>query len=179
MNPIDESAADSLIRAARAFPGELRVLAIGPCTNLALALRTRLAPGRGRRPRRDEHRHPREHREDQDPSRCPRPRPSGHRADPGPTRTSKQPGPRDRSPVGPDQDLASVQLRGRRRRTVRQSSRRARDRRYSSPNAPTCGELPCAPSTKDKPRTPCSTPSSATPNRSPRSTTPTTAGSMT
>lgn len=36
--PVDGSAAAALIRAAREHPGRLRVLAIGPCTNLALAL---------------------------------------------------------------------------------------------------------------------------------------------
>ena len=34
----DGSAAEALVQAARAHPGALRVLAIGPCTNLALAL---------------------------------------------------------------------------------------------------------------------------------------------
>ncbi|RJS46587.1 nucleoside hydrolase [Nocardioides cavernaquae] len=37
-SPVAGSAAEALVRAARAHPGELRVLAIGPCTNLALAL---------------------------------------------------------------------------------------------------------------------------------------------
>ncbi len=36
--PVDESAADMLIRLAHEYPGSLRVLAIGPLTNLALAL---------------------------------------------------------------------------------------------------------------------------------------------
>jgi purine nucleosidase len=36
---VSESAADMLVRLSTEFPGELRVLAIGPLTNLALALR--------------------------------------------------------------------------------------------------------------------------------------------
>jgi purine nucleosidase len=38
-SPVAESAPEMLVRLARAHPGELHVLATGPCTNLALALR--------------------------------------------------------------------------------------------------------------------------------------------
>src|SRR5205823_2741914 len=37
-SPIEESAAEQLVRLARQFPGELVVLALGPLTNIAVAL---------------------------------------------------------------------------------------------------------------------------------------------
>ena len=51
--PVQESAAEMLVRLAHEHPGALRVLAVGPLTNLALALRDRARPAVARRRRRD------------------------------------------------------------------------------------------------------------------------------